>query len=70
MKAPYRPAYCPCPDVHTNGPIDTPTAEFVTVSDWHEETGRVEVYACTICGAVFGLDRGRMFAAVPDECVS
>jgi peroxiredoxin family protein len=56
--------------MHTSGPIDTPTAEFVTVSDWHEETGRVEVYACTVCGAVFGLDRSGMFVAVPDECVT
>lgn len=70
MKALYRPAYCPNLQKHTRGPADTPTAGFVTVSDWHEETGRVEVFACTVCETIFGLDRNRMFTAVPDECVS
>jgi len=63
-------AYCPCLHLHTSGPVDAATADYLTTSEWHEDTGRVEVFACTVCETIFGLDRNRFFVPVPAECAS
>ena len=59
-----------CPNQHCDDPAKTgPQADKIGVSEWYEEFGRVEVFVCRVCGAVFGLDRNGMFCPVPDDMV-
>jgi rubrerythrin len=62
-------AYCPAP--HDEDPAATgPQADKLGDADWSYEYGRVEVFACRVCGTVFGLDRHGMFCPVPDDFAS
>ena len=62
-------AYCPAQ--HNDDPAQTgPQANLVGTSEWSEEFGRVEVFVCSGCGAVFGLDRNGFFCPVPDDMVA
>lgn len=55
-----------CPDNHRIGP----TATYQGASDRLSSFGRIEVYACEVCGTVFGLDRNGLFVAVPDDFIA
>lgn len=55
--------YCPNFE-HENAEPNSVYLGAVASNDAH---GYVAVYACTICGLVFGLDRSMHFCPVPDD---